>query len=87
MLRVDKLLLTRPLGTHSLAKARWDQMKELTASLFELYKLDDRPIFDRDCYYDTWKDKDDKFEGMRHRQTKRAHGICRQVFDGSFITA
>ena len=59
MLRVDKLLLTRPLGIQSLAKERWDQMKELTAALFDLHKLDDRPIFDKDCCYDTWKEKDD----------------------------
>ena len=77
ILRIDKLLLTRPPKMNSEAKARWDKTKELTTALFEKYKPDNKPLFDQDCDYETWTEGLDKFEGMRHRKTKKAHGLCR----------
>ena len=75
--RVNSMLAQRPVGTDEYTTKLWDQTADTTIDLIE--KWTDKELDDGKSEFASWNDGVYQYEGMRHRISKKPHGICRRM--------
>lgn len=99
---IQKLILLAPTDTNWILQtrpelkgpcalknlAKMDQAYERSLALFKKFEWSDQPVNDGRSICAKWVVEMTQFEGMRHRESRKPHGVCRQIFNhGEVIEA
>lgn len=81
--RINSMLSEKPTGASAASTQMWHQTANTTVELIEEWnkKVSNREIDDGKSEFAIWKEGGYKFEGMRHRVSKKPHGICRRTHE------
>ena len=85
--KLDFMMCTEPENCSETARDMFRRLRELKTEYFEANKADRRMVLDGQADYEVWQENKIKYEGSRHRQTRKPHGLVRRCNGESIQTA